>query len=253
MSIIDQAEVIRLYESGLDGGQVAAQVGCSTPRVYQILGRHGVPRRGRGVTLGVSYEECEQAFKRFLADGGHTSHQWTPWAEGKDVPSLGTMRNRGYDWHFAAIPNPERPSVLDVRMPHAPTQSQVEIVTWLYINGTESARAIGEYIGSKSGRRMPHMAARARGNHNWAMSALDRFLPDQTCPPATRKPPTPKPAPTPGRSDGLRVNVVQRNPDSLTVLFGRQKQGKRISVPVWCAEALHAEMSAWLDDLGASR
>jgi hypothetical protein len=127
----------------------------------------------------ISDEAVSAAWRSFVACGGSSMREYAGWSQGRDVPSLGTMRGRGCRFHgFAGVPR--WPVADDVTMPTAPAAREVAVIGWLFLNGTESAKALGQYLGRRV-KCHASLPARRRGAYGWASTDLDRIHPDQTC------------------------------------------------------------------------
>ena len=68
----DRAEIVRLYESGMMAGDIAAQLGCHRATIYTNLKAAGVePRDDRGRLPGRGRKEfCGRGVHRMLNEDG---------------------------------------------------------------------------------------------------------------------------------------------------------------------------------------
>lgn len=180
---IDQAAVIAAYLAGDNTRVVAAQHGISQGRVKQILGENSIETRGRRDHW--SDEECRAAVDAFVAGGGHSVHGYLAWSKTRDVPSYGTVRNHALQDYsierFASVRSSwDPPSVHDVRPIDPPYFAAQRAVEWVFLNGTESVKALCDYHGCRVKCEVS-LPARRRGTNAWSLSELDRIHPDLTC------------------------------------------------------------------------
>ena len=92
----------------------------------------------------------------------------------------GGARSVGYRYHDPVEWEP--PHMADVRLPAAPHMARGRVWGWVFANGCESIKALGEYRGERiTARFVPSLPARCRGRNGWSLSELDRIHPDLTC------------------------------------------------------------------------
>lgn len=95
-----------------------------------------------------------------------------PWLRGGGSWSVGYRYNDPAEW--------SAPHFDDVRPVTPPPVFTKPIVEWLFVNGTDSVKALTDHVGHRL-RCDVAMAARRRGTNKWSLTHLDRIHPDQTC------------------------------------------------------------------------